>query len=69
MMARIVSKQSQAMQIESSVIRRFVAAGMEMPKPVAKAMYPARHTGHFGISTSKLPGTSQEASLREDLAQ
>ena|GEM_PF-5725487 len=34
----------------------YVAAGIESPAPVIKAIYPARQTGHFGMITNANTG-------------
>ena len=45
----------------TSVTRRYVAAGKEIPIPVARATYAATHTGHLGSNASVTPDTIQPA--------
>jgi hypothetical protein len=54
-------KTNDAAHNPTSVARRYVAAGKEIPMPVARATYAATHTGHLGSSASVAPGTIQPA--------
>jgi hypothetical protein len=36
----------------------------EIPKPVAAAMYAAKHAGHFGMSATVAPGSTQPITER-----
>lgn len=53
---------SAATQTPISVIRAAEATGNDRPTPLASATYAAKHTGHFGISTSSTLGTTHPAS-------
>ena len=52
------AKQIAAIDMTISDVRRTVATETETPTPVATAMYPAKHIGHFGMRTNTVPGTS-----------
>ena len=43
----------------------YEAVVSEIPKPVAAAMYAAKHAGHFGMSTTVAPGNTQPATERK----
>jgi hypothetical protein len=45
----------------TSIPRRQVAAGKEIPTPVARATYAATHAGHLGSKASVAVGTIQPA--------
>jgi hypothetical protein len=55
-------KTRDAMHNTTSVARRYVAVGIEIPMPVAKATYAATQTGHLGSKASVALGTIQPAS-------
>src|SRR5260370_13470554 len=42
----------------TSIARRYVAVGKEIPMPVARATYAATHTRHLGSSASVTLGTT-----------
>jgi hypothetical protein len=44
-------------QVSSNPLRIQAATGIEMPTPVARATYAARHMGHFGSSARIAVGT------------
>jgi hypothetical protein len=48
----------------TSIARRYVAAGNEIPIPVAKATYAATHRGHLGSNASVALGTIQPTMSR-----
>jgi hypothetical protein len=54
-------KASDATHNTTRVVRRHLAAGKEIPMPVASAKYAATHTGHLGSSASVTLGTIQPA--------
>jgi hypothetical protein len=54
-------KANDAMHNTTSVARRYLATGREIPMPVASAKYAATHTGHLGSSASVMLGTIQPA--------
>ena len=56
-----VIKTKDATHKTTSVARRYVALGNEMPMPVARATYAATHAGHFGSRASVALGTIQPA--------
>ena len=45
----------------TSIARRYVAVGKEIPMPVARATYAATQAGHLGTSASVALGTIQPA--------
>jgi hypothetical protein len=45
----------------TSIARRCVAAGKEIPIPVARVTYAATHTGHLGSNANVTLGTIQPA--------
>jgi hypothetical protein len=45
----------------TSIARKYVAVGKEIPMPVARATYAATQAGHFGSSASVAPGRIQPA--------
>jgi hypothetical protein len=45
----------------TSIARKYVAVGKEIPIPVAKATYAATHAGHLGSSANVAPGRIQPA--------
>ena len=44
-----------------AAVRMYEAVVNEIPKPVAAAMYAAKHAGHFGMSATVAPGSTQPA--------
>jgi len=54
-------KTNDAAHNATSIARWQVAAGKEIPMPVARATYAATHTGHLGTSASVTLGTIQPA--------
>lgn len=54
-------KTSDATHNTTSVARRQVAVGNEIPMPVASAIYAATQTGHLGSSASVTLGTIHPA--------
>lgn len=52
---------SDATHNTTSILRKYVAAGTEIPMPVARATYAATHTGHLGSSASVALGMIQPA--------
>jgi hypothetical protein len=44
-----------------AAVRTYEAVVNEIPKPVAAAMYAAKHAGHFGMSATVAPGSTQPA--------
>jgi hypothetical protein len=56
-----MKKTSDATHETTSVVLIYVAAGNEIPTPVATATYAATHAGHFGSSANVAPGTIHPA--------
>jgi hypothetical protein len=54
-------KTNDATHNTTSIARRYVAVGKEIPMPVARATYAATHAGHFGSSASVALGRIQPA--------
>jgi len=54
-------KTNDATHKTTSVARRYMAVGKEIPMPVARATYTATHMGHLGIRASVALGTIQPA--------
>ena len=54
-------KTNDATHTPTSIARRCVAVGKEIPMPVARATYAATHAGHLGSSASVALGMIQPA--------
>jgi len=54
-------KTNDATHNTTSIARRYVAVGKEIPMPVARATYTATHAGHLGSNASVTLGTIQPA--------
>jgi hypothetical protein len=54
-------KPNDATHIITSIPRKYVAVGKEIPMPVASATYAATQAGHLGSSASAALGTIQPA--------
>jgi hypothetical protein len=54
-------KTNDATHNTTSIARRYVAVGKEIPMPLARATYAATHKGHLGSSVSVALGTIQPA--------
>src|SRR6267378_3183521 len=54
-----VMKTNDATHNATSIARRYVAVGTDIPMPVARATYAATQTGHLGSSASVALGTIQ----------
>ena len=55
---------SDATHNTTSIVRKYMAVGTEIPMPVASATYAATQAGHLGSSTSVALGRAQPASSR-----